>query len=75
MVEELQPIERNNTWELVEFPPHTKAIEVKWVFNLKHNTDGSIARYKERLVARGFLQREGLDYSKIFAQVARLEAV
>ena len=75
MVEELQAIERNNTWELVELPAHTKAIKVKWVFKLKHNADGSIARHKARLVARGFLQREGLDYSEVFAPVARLETV
>ena len=75
MVEELQAIERNNTWELVELPTHTKAIEVKWVFKLKHNADGSIARHKARLVARGFLQRAGLDYSEVFVPVARLETV
>ena len=75
MVEELQEIERNNALELVEFPAHTKAIEVKWVFKLKHNVDGSIARHKARLVARGFIQREGLDYSEVFAPVARLEIV
>lgn len=55
MVKELKVIKRNNTWELVELPIHTKAIEVKWVFNLKHNDNGSIARHKEILVARGFL--------------------
>ncbi|XP_050878860.1 uncharacterized mitochondrial protein AtMg00810-like [Lathyrus oleraceus] len=52
MVEELQGIERNNTWELVEFPAHTKAIKVKYVFKLKRNVGGSIARHNERLVAR-----------------------
>jgi hypothetical protein len=55
MVEELQAIKRKNTWELVEFLAHTKDIKVKWVFKLKHNVDRSIARHKERLVARGLL--------------------
>lgn len=63
IVKEFQAIERNNTCELVEFPAHTKDIEVKWVFELKHNIDGSIARYKARLEAQGFLQRAGLDCS------------
>lgn len=75
MVEELQAVKRNNTWELVELPTHTKAIKVKWVFKMKHNPDGSISRHKSRLVARGFLQRSGLDYSKVYAQVTRLETV
>ena len=75
MVEELQAIERNNTWELVELSAHTKAIKVKWVFKLKHNVDGSIVRHKARLVAQGFLQREGLDYSEVFTPVERLEIV
>ena len=61
MVEESEEIERNNTWELFKLPTHTKVVKVMWVFKLKHNVDGSIARHKARLVARGFLQREGLD--------------
>lgn len=55
MVKELQSIEINNTWELVELPTYTKAIKVKWVFKWKHNLDRSIARQKSRLVSRGFL--------------------
>lgn len=61
MVEELQAIERNYTWELIELPTHTKFIEVKWVFKLKNNLDGSIARHKAILVARGFRQRARLN--------------
>lgn len=75
MVEELQAIERNNTWDLVKFLAHTKAIEVKWVFKLKHNPDGLITRYKARLVAHRFLQRAGVDYSEVFAQITRLETI
>ena len=48
MIEELQEIERNNTWELVELSAYTKAIEVKWVLKLKHNIDGSIPRHKAK---------------------------
>ena len=48
---------------------------MKWVFNLKHNADGSIERHKARLAARGFLQKAGLDYSEVFSPVVRLETV
>lgn len=75
MIEEFQAIERNNTWELVVLLAHTKAIKMKWVFKLKHIPDGSIARYKERLVARGFLQSVALGYSKVYRPVTRLEIV
>ena len=52
MDKELQAVERNNTWELVELPTHTKAMKVKWVFKLNHNTDGSIVRHKAKLIAQ-----------------------
>jgi hypothetical protein len=69
MIEELASIKKNQTWELVELPSNKKAIQVKWVFKLKLNPDGTIAKYKARLVARGFLQREGLDYSEVYSPV------
>lgn len=66
MVDELKAIERNQTWEL---------IVVKWVFKVKHNPEGTIAKDKTWLVAKGFLQRAGVDYSEVFAPIARLEIV
>jgi len=64
----------NNTWELVELPKGRKPITCKWVFKLKMKGD-EIARYKCRLVARGFTQQFGIDYSETFSPVARLETV
>ncbi|GAU11497.1 hypothetical protein TSUD_344870 [Trifolium subterraneum] len=75
MEEELNAIERNQPWELVKLPSDKKAIAVKWVFKVKLNPDGSIAKYKARLVARGFLQRAGLDCSEVYSPVARIETV
>src|ERR1044072_9524868 len=45
------------------------------VFKVKLNPDGSISKHKARLVVRGFMQRAGLDYSEVFAPVARIETV
>ena len=53
MNEELNSIEKNNTWELVELPKNKKAIGVKWVYKVKVNPKGEVVRYKARLVARG----------------------
>ena len=46
-------------------------VSYKWVFKLKLNVDGSIKRYKTRLVARGFLQRQGIDYHKTYSHVVK----
>ena len=53
MKEELRMIEKNDTWELVDRPQHRKVIGVKWVHRTKLNADGSINKYKARLVVKG----------------------
>ena len=75
MKEELDAIKRNKTWKLSELPKGKKAISVRWVFKQKLKPDGSIGKYKARLVARGFLQKPGLDYFEVFAPVARHETI
>lgn len=75
MKEELQSIEKNETWELVQLPPNKKAIDVKWVFKVKEGPNGEVLKYKARLVVRGFLQKAGIDYGEVFAPVARMETI
>jgi len=65
----------NETWDLVERPPGEKILSNKWVFKLKKNQNGSINKYKARLVARGCKQRRGVDFDEIFAPVARYETI
>ena len=57
MQEEMNAIEKNKTWHLVEKPNDKEAIGVKWVYKLKHNPDGSIQRAKARLVVKGYAQQ------------------
>ena len=73
--DEIESIERNRTWELVELPFGEKAIGLKWVFKIKCNTDGSINKFKARLVAKGYVQQYGVDFEEVFAPVARLETI
>jgi hypothetical protein len=75
MHEELNNFSRNEVWELVERPKNHNVIGTKWVFRNKHNEDGVVVRNKARLVAQGYTQIEGLDFSETFAPVARLEAI
>ncbi|XP_022558682.2 uncharacterized protein LOC111206341 [Brassica napus] len=73
--EEIASIVKNNTWELVDLPLGAKPIGLKWVFKIKRNSDGSISKHKSRLVAKGYIQRHGIDYEEVFAPVARIETV
>ena len=75
MEDEIDSIHRNHTWSLVSLPPNTKAISSKWVYKLKPGTRENPARYKARLVARGFEQRDGVDYLETFAPVVRWETI
>ena len=75
MQAEMESIRSNKTWTLVDLPPHTKAISSKWVFKVKPSNNGQPPRYKARLVARGFEQRDGVDYLETFAPVVRWETI
>jgi hypothetical protein len=63
------------TWHLVKVTDSKNVISGKWVFKIKLNEDGSISRYKARWVARGFSQKEGIDFTEIFAPVVRYSSV
>ncbi|CAI7804044.1 unnamed protein product [Closterium sp. NIES-53] len=71
MESELKSIEENGTWELVELPEGRTAITSKWLFKIKSDADGKIERYKSRLVAKGYQQKEKVDYKELFAPVVK----
>ncbi|CAL8168114.1 unnamed protein product [Prunus armeniaca] len=73
--EEMKALEKNQTLTLETIPRGKKTIGCRWVFTIKHNADGSIERYKARLVTKGYTKTSGIDYEKTFAPVAKLNTV
>ena len=75
MMEELDALRKNKTWELAHLPKGKKAVSCKWIYTIKQNSEGKIDRYKARLVARGYSQTYGIDYDETFAPVANMNTV
>lgn len=75
MTEELTALIENRTWDVVTCPSGVQPIGCKWVYTVKLHPDGSLDRYKARLVALGNHQEFGLNYSETFAPVAKLTTV
>ena len=75
MKEELDALSKNHTWDLVALPPRKSVVGCKWIYKIKTRSDGSIERYKTRLVAKGFTQEYGIDYEKTFAPIARISSI
>ena len=74
-MEEYESIMKNNVWEVVPRPDRKSIVTSKWIFKIKHDADGSIDKYKARFVARGFSQKEGVDYDETFASFARYTSI
>lgn len=75
METEITSIEENNNWELVDLPEGAKVIGVKWIFKTKLNEIGEIDKFKAKLVAKGYHQKHGVDFHKVFAPVARWDTI
>nr|GEZ72693.1 retrovirus-related Pol polyprotein from transposon TNT 1-94 [Tanacetum cinerariifolium] len=75
MQEELHQFDRLDVWELVDKPLCKNVINMKWLWKIKHDEENTVIRNKSRLVAKGYAQKEGVDFEESFAPVARLEAV
>lgn len=75
MQEELLQFKLREVWTLVKLPNEKRAICTKWVFRNKKDERELVIRNKERLVAQGYTQEEGIDYDEVFSPVARIEAI
>jgi hypothetical protein len=75
MLDEMASLESNDTWELVSLPPGCKAIGTKWEYKIKIDREGTPDRYKSRLVALGYRQKQGVDYQETFAPVGNIGSI
>jgi hypothetical protein len=75
MTEEYQSIIKNDVWEIAPRPKSKDVVSSKWLFKIKHVADESIEKYKARFVARGFSQKDGIDYEETFTPVARYTSI
>jgi hypothetical protein len=75
MMEEYSSIMKNDVWEVVPRPEGKSVIGSRWIYKIKHVADGSVDKFKARFVAKGFSQKEGIDFSETFAPVARYSSI
>ena len=75
MNEEMKSLQKNSTWKVVELPKGKKPVGCRWVFTIKYKADGTIERFKARLVTMGYTQTYGIDYMETFAPVAKINTV
>ena len=72
---EYQSLIDNDTRDLVELPEGRTAVGYKWVFKVKYNGEGKVERFKSRFVAKGYSQRQGLDFGETFSPVVHLLSI
>eukprot|EP00253_Pinus_taeda_P012905 PITA_12905 len=75
MPRDILHLERLSVKDVVPRPQHKTVVTWKWLYKIKHGVDGNAKKYKARFVARGFSQKEGVDYDEIFALVARYTTI
>lgn len=76
MNDEINSLYKNCTWELLSEPKNRRIIGCKWVFNVKKGlTATEPRRFKGRLVAKGYTQREGIDFKEVFSAVVRHSSI
>ena len=76
MDDEMQSLQKNQTWDLVQLPKGKKEIGCKWVYTKKEGPTGKDSvRFKGRLVAKGYAQTEGIDYNEVFSPVVKHSSI
>ena len=75
MDEEIEYIEKNQTWELVDVPKYKYVINIKWIYKTKQDAYVNVQKHKEKMVARWFTQQSVIDFNEMFAPFACMDTV
>jgi hypothetical protein len=75
MVEEMDALDKNEAWDIVELPAGRKYVGSKWLFKKKLNAQGKVEKYKAQLVAKGYSEVEGIDFGDIFSPPPKLTSI
>lgn len=65
----------NDVWEVVPRPQDRSVVGSRWIYKIKYATDGSVEKYKNKFAAKGYAQKEGIDYEETFSPVASYTSI
>ena len=75
MKDEMKSLHDNHTFDLVKLPKGKRALDNRWIYKVKHESNTMSPRYKARLVVKGFSQRKGVDFNEIFSPVVKMSSI
>ncbi|RDX98154.1 hypothetical protein CR513_18963, partial [Mucuna pruriens] len=75
MKEEMEALEKNSTWEIVDRPKDKRVVGCRWIYTVKCKSNGTLERYKARLVAKEYTQTYGIDYEETLAPIAKMNTI
>jgi hypothetical protein len=75
MVEEMESLHKNETWDLVQLPSGRNLVSIKWVFKNNMNAAGQVAKFKAQLVVKGYSQVKGVNFDEIFSLIEKLNSI
>lgn len=75
MEEEIKALETNNTWSITTLPLGKHTVGCRWTYKTNHNSDGYVNKHKARLIAKGYTQQQGVNFSETFSPVAKIVTV
>ena len=75
MQDEMESLQKNHTYEIINLPHGKKDLKNKWVFKLKKDGSEKVVKHKARLVVKGFQQKKGIDFDEIFSPVVKMISI